>query len=327
MIKHSLDDSPRKKTRERHKQFAKVVSSLFSQDWTITGPALSKTSMRVEEDGTPELTILRAFTQPMQATCSRLAGLNGRKYFAFTSDHAFRVITPERNALFSAFDVVILGNTLPCTVLCEQEHRSEALIIDSDVVEAVTEIPSRILGRHLSQDHSDTEPLRKIMAHAWALSHAGQLESASKQLVAAFLNYLALLILKPETSNPQLTTVDQEISRSAAEQCRENAKRIIGERYKDPEFTIASLSTLLGVSPRYIQHCFASIGETASGHLSRQRLLEAACLLQRQDDFLPKMSITEIAFSCGFGSSGYFSTEFKRCFGMSPREYAKLEKY
>jgi len=48
--------------------------------------------------------------------------------------------------------------------------------------------------------------------------------------------------------------------------------------------------------------------------------LEAARRLLSSTAFAER-SITEIAFECGFTSSAHFSTEFRKRFGKSPREY------
>jgi AraC family L-rhamnose operon regulatory protein RhaS len=55
-------------------------------------------------------------------------------------------------------------------------------------------------------------------------------------------------------------------------------------------------------------------GMTPQRYLNRLRLTKARHLLLHSDD-----SVTEIAFSCGFGDSNHFSTLFKREFSYSPR--------
>lgn len=50
-----------------------------------------------------------------------------------------------------------------------------------------------------------------------------------------------------------------------------------------------------------------------------------ACARLLRDPQWAKSSITEICFACGFSSSAHFSTEFKRTFGLSPREYRQAD--
>jgi AraC-like DNA-binding protein len=40
-----------------------------------------------------------------------------------------------------------------------------------------------------------------------------------------------------------------------------------------------------------------------------------------QNPAMSARTITSIALSCGFNSSAYFSTEFRRAYGMSPKRY------
>jgi AraC family L-rhamnose operon regulatory protein RhaS len=70
-----------------------------------------------------------------------------------------------------------------------------------------------------------------------------------------------------------------------------------------------------------VQIALASDGLTPSEYLkvcrlqAARRLLSSAALVDR--------SITEIAFECGFTSSAHFSTEFRKCFGASPRTFRR----
>ena len=56
--------------------------------------------------------------------------------------------------------------------------------------------------------------------------------------------------------------------------------------------------------------------KTPNAYLSQFRLGKAAELLVSTDD-----SITEIAFACGFSGASYFAEAFRKCFGISPKEY------
>ena len=60
--------------------------------------------------------------------------------------------------------------------------------------------------------------------------------------------------------------------------------------------------------------------ETPIGHLIRVRIDHASELLRRTD-----LPVSEIAFRCGFRDTNYFSLQFKKTTGLSPREFAVLE--
>jgi AraC-like DNA-binding protein len=75
----------------------------------------------------------------------------------------------------------------------------------------------------------------------------------------------------------------------------------------------------LEITPRYVQIALASEGLTPTEYLKACRLQAARRLLS--SNALADRSITEIAFECGFTSSAHFSTEFRKCFGQSPRTF------
>ena len=77
----------------------------------------------------------------------------------------------------------------------------------------------------------------------------------------------------------------------------------------------------LQVSQRYLQLAFCADDTSPSAYLRKCRLDACARLLR--DPRWHKRSITEIGFACGFNSSAHLSTEFRRTFGVSPREYRR----
>ena len=64
----------------------------------------------------------------------------------------------------------------------------------------------------------------------------------------------------------------------------------------------------------------AATGETPMNYLTRRRL-KLACRLLRET----ALSISEIAFRCGFNDSNYFSKRFLAEFGCTPRAFRKKE--
>ena len=62
----------------------------------------------------------------------------------------------------------------------------------------------------------------------------------------------------------------------------------------------------------------SSVGKTLGDYVEEQRIKRAIGLLVSSD-----MTLTAIAYECGFSSQSYFSYAFKRRMGTTPREYAK----
>lgn len=72
----------------------------------------------------------------------------------------------------------------------------------------------------------------------------------------------------------------------------------------------------LGVT-RFIHHSKQLTNATPITHLTQCRLDAAARLLRAQ----PARPILDVALECGFSSSQYFATCFRRQFGCAPRDY------
>ncbi|MEW6357832.1 MAG: AraC family transcriptional regulator [Planctomycetota bacterium] len=68
---------------------------------------------------------------------------------------------------------------------------------------------------------------------------------------------------------------------------------------------------------RFVHYCKQITNMTPMQHLSRCRVEQASKLLQER----PRMSVTDVAFDCGFSSSQYFATVFRQHVGCSPRAF------
>jgi AraC family L-rhamnose operon regulatory protein RhaS len=83
-------------------------------------------------------------------------------------------------------------------------------------------------------------------------------------------------------------------------------------------WTVGAMARQCGLGiTRFIHHSKQLHNATPAEFLNHCRL-EAAARLLRAD---PARSIVEIAVACGFCSSQYFATQFRRQFGCAPREY------
>ncbi len=74
----------------------------------------------------------------------------------------------------------------------------------------------------------------------------------------------------------------------------------------------------VGVTPRYVQMVFASMGTTPLAYIRRQRLQLGAQHLLREGS---NCSITDLSFGLGFNDPSHFSRSFKSQYGVGPREY------
>jgi len=85
------------------------------------------------------------------------------------------------------------------------------------------------------------------------------------------------------------------------------------------DISLITISREIGISKYYLHRLFSEInGYTPLGYLTTVRLEKAKNKLQYSKD-----SIFEIAISCGFDNTSYFSNVFKKHIGFSPTQFRK----
>ena len=92
--------------------------------------------------------------------------------------------------------------------------------------------------------------------------------------------------------------------------------RYVNENYTE-QITCNSLAARFNYSTSYMQYIFKKEGKTTiKSYINEVRLDKANYLLTHS-----YLSITDVAFACGFSDSNYFSTAFKNKYGISPKKY------
>lgn len=92
------------------------------------------------------------------------------------------------------------------------------------------------------------------------------------------------------------------------------------DSHLDSRLSVQQLADLAGYSKYYFHHLFQRmIGENVNEYVLRLRLQKARRLLA----FQPEMTLTDVAFECGFQSLTHFSRTFAQKVGMNPSHYRK----
>lgn len=85
------------------------------------------------------------------------------------------------------------------------------------------------------------------------------------------------------------------------------------------QVNLEEVARVAGMSARQLQRLFhLATGDTPLAYLRNFRLMQAAAALRN-----PRNRVTEVAFASGFNDSNYFSRQFQKLFGTSPREYRR----
>lgn len=96
------------------------------------------------------------------------------------------------------------------------------------------------------------------------------------------------------------------------------AVRLIEQQAHDHELSTHRLALELSMSARQLNRIFQANGTTAAACIARERIQRAQTMLTATS-----ASMTQIALSCGFGTSSNFSRAFSRSTGFSPLAYRK----
>lgn len=120
-------------------------------------------------------------------------------------------------------------------------------------------------------------------------------------------------------SRESVRTVGRKNSKSNNHLIIEKVLKYIREHLTE-ELDLETLADIASLSPIHFHKCFkASVGKTVRDYVEEQRIKKAVNLLMTTE-----LTLTEIAFECGFSSQSYFSYVFKRRMGVTPREHARL---
>lgn len=95
------------------------------------------------------------------------------------------------------------------------------------------------------------------------------------------------------------------------------AQSYIDAHLSEPTLCIDQVAGALGCSRSTLYRAFASQGETVSNYIRERRLHWFWQLLHHAP---AQATITSLALQCGFDNVGYVSKQFRRRFGVSPRE-------
>jgi signal transduction histidine kinase/ligand-binding sensor domain-containing protein/CheY-like chemotaxis protein len=101
----------------------------------------------------------------------------------------------------------------------------------------------------------------------------------------------------------------------------EKFKNVIGEYYDNEYFQIADIASKMAVSERQLQRKVRALIDKTPMDLLRDYRLEKAAL-KLKDGY----QVGRVSVECGFSSFSYFSSCFKKKYGMTAKKYQMLDK-
>lgn len=86
------------------------------------------------------------------------------------------------------------------------------------------------------------------------------------------------------------------------------------------EIRLPQIASFSGINKSYLQALFSRYMQTTvTGYINKKRLEQAAFLLVNSS-----LSITDIAFQCGYNSRQHFAKTFQKFYGTGPKAYRQL---
>ncbi|MDA8227531.1 MAG: response regulator [Desulfitobacterium hafniense] len=177
---------------------------------------------------------------------------------------------------------------------------SDRFISPEQVIAVANQIVNAILMA-LSEQFIPEKEARLItqqyLERIAAVRSYGELEYILFELIESVNRFLCL---------ENETQTEQSIKWAAA---------YIRQNYQE-DITLDQIASKLFLSPSYFSRMFKkNVGESFASYVIRVRMEHAQSLLATG-----KFSVTQVAKKVGFENSGYFSTVYKKHFGMSPQQ-------
>lgn len=122
----------------------------------------------------------------------------------------------------------------------------------------------------------------------------------------------------------QLVTQDIALDGEMCAAVHEVVRKIYDKAF-EPQLNLCGILNQSGYSEDYIRSKFRQLtGMTPTAFLTEIRMRRAKFLI---DVYGGSLSLQDVAFRCGFCDYVYFSKQFKKFFGCSPREYRESTTY
>jgi YesN/AraC family two-component response regulator len=114
--------------------------------------------------------------------------------------------------------------------------------------------------------------------------------------------------LTDDLSSETLTAIDRDLL--------QRMKQLVEENLSNSDFSIADITTSLGISRSLLHVKMKSLMNMSMGDYIRHQRMERACQMLREGN-----NVSETAYATGFTDPNYFSKIFKKLFGKTPTEY------
>lgn len=206
------------------------------------------------------------------------------------------------------FDLIISDVMMPemdgmefCKLIKTNIKTSHIPVI---LLTAKSSVDDQLSGYTIGADDYITKPFNEQML----ISRVNNLIESRKIIREKFRKQI---VFNPETLTQN--TIDKKILKKASE--------VVEKNISNSEFNISIFAKELGMSERQLHRKLKSLtDQTPNSFITNIRLKKAARLILENE-----LQFAEIAYQVGFSVPSYFSSSFKKHFGVSPTDFLKQE--
>lgn len=207
--------------------------------------------------------------------------------------------------------VIVTDNGVPGTFTAHTPVRATNLRLNRALIEPL--VPD--LGKALlSPILQDSPALRLLLSYAGALNEPMSLATPTlRRTVATHMHELAALALG--ATGDAARTAAAGGGRAARLRA---IKADIIANIGDAGLSASTVAARHGITPRYVRMLFEAEDTSFSGFVTSLRLQRAHHLLSDPQHL--DLTISAIAFECGFSDLSYFNRTFRRLYGSTPSD-------
>jgi AraC family transcriptional activator of tynA and feaB len=205
----------------------------------------------------------------------------------------------------------LLDESRPYRLTHNQTARTFCVVLEDRFLRDFIPDPARLGGVPVRPVHSLSRMLISLLHNLSRELQSGRMSTVTP----AFAHSLAGFIAAAYTEAADVTEA------SVLESRKRCVKQYIERQLQNPQLRAAAIAEHSGISERYLRLIFESEDEPLWAYVMRRRLQNSARLLR--DASWRGRTITDIALQNGFNNASHFGSAFKRCFGVTPRDYRR----
>ena len=240
--------------------------------------------------------------------------LDGMEYYAAVFQLAGRSAISQNDqvASLAVGDIALKDATRPFTYLSSDENTQwNCLSI---------QMPRQALVSHLGFEPQGGLFRRGTLAGRLLLDIFRNADNAERIAYASADSYMRLVIY--DLVGALFAPSDPWPTSRHADRLFARIRKVVMDRFADPDLRPRDVAAELGISVRYLQKLFTLRGSTCSDFIQSLRLDYAVRLLHRRALTKTGQPLREIAYTCGFRDYSYFAQQFRRRFGHPPSAHS-----